>query len=180
MTKREIASLAIKLMGVFILLKSIVYIPMSYSGVFYAFQGHTKPGLLNTLFMIMMSTGIALIPVAFSIFIILFSNKAAEWLIKEDAPLEQPHTPVSKGEIMSIAISCLGLYFIIAAVPQVISGLLNGFSVINRQTATWFTGPYRLMNVCRQMIAPAVQMGLGVWLFLGSKGIIKIWKKFRS
>ena len=34
MTKREIASLVIKLMGVFILIKSIAYVPMSFAGLF--------------------------------------------------------------------------------------------------------------------------------------------------
>lgn len=36
MTKREIASLAIKLMGVFILIKAIAYVPMAFSGLFSA------------------------------------------------------------------------------------------------------------------------------------------------
>ena len=62
MTKREIASLAIKLMGVFILLKSIAYVPMAYSGIYYAMQSHDSTGLLQAAFMLMMSTAMAVIP----------------------------------------------------------------------------------------------------------------------
>ena len=179
MTKREIASLAIKLMGVFILLKSIAYIPMAYSGVFYAFQGHGED-LLQTLFMIMMSTATAMIPLAFSVLIIIFSDKVAARLIKDDNAVEATGGSISKDEVMVIAVSCLGLYFIITAAPMLVRALLNNAAHMRQQIGIPFVNPSGIRNLFRNLIVPAVQVGLGIWLFAGSKGIVKLWKKIRS
>lgn len=179
MTKREIASLAVKLMGVFILLKSIGYLPMTYSGVFYAFQGH-HVDLLQSLFMIMMSTVMALIPLAFSILIIVLSDKVAAWLIKDDTAAEATGSSITKGDVMAIAVSCIGLYFIVSAAPGLVTALMNNAARMRQQMGISFVDPSGTMNLLRSLIAPAVQLGLGIWLFVGSKGIVKIWRKIRS
>ena len=173
MTKREIASLAIKLMGVFILLKSISYVPMAYSGMFYAVREGNNAGILQTVLILMMSTAMAVVPLAFSILVIVLSDKAAAWLIKEDNSIENASTSISKTDVMAIVISCIGLYFIVNTTPRFIHALIT----IRRYPHTPFPN---LLNVGRELIAPAVQIALGVWLFVGSKGIAKFWKKIRS
>jgi hypothetical protein len=148
MTRREIASLAIKLMGVFVLLKSIAFVPMVFSGMF--------------------------------VLVIVLSDKAAVWLIKEDNSIENTNTSISKEDVMVIAVSCIGLYFIVAAMPMLITAFLNNAVYMRRQMGSPFIGPSGLMNIFRNLIAPAVQIALGVWLFAGSKGIVKFWKRIRS
>lgn len=181
MTKREIASLTIKLMGVFILLRSIAYVPMAYGGVFFAFQTDVRPGLLQMLFLIMLSTATAVIPLAFSVLVILFSDKAAAWLITDDSAVEQPpDSPVTQSDVMAVAISCIGLYFIVAAAPGIIQALINNSIQRRQQIITPFGSPSAMMHFFRQMFAPAVQIALGIWLFVGSKGIANFWKKIRS
>ena len=80
---------------------------------------------------------------------------------------------------MVIAISCIGLYFIVAAAPMFIHALMN-ISIFHSHARSPFVGPSSLFNIGKQLIAPGVQIGLGVWLFAGSKGIIKLWKKIRG
>ena len=176
MTKREIASLAIKLMGVFILLKSIAYMPMAYSGIIYAARSHDNSGLLDMAFLVMMSTGMAVIPLGWSILVVVFSDKAAAWLIKEDNSIENTSGSITKDDVMMIAVSCIGLYFIIAAAPM----LVRDAVYMRGQMGSPFIGPSGLMKFFRNLIAPGVQIAAGVWLFVGSKGIVNLWKKIRS
>jgi uncharacterized membrane protein len=180
MTRREIASLAIKLMGVFVLLKSIAFVPMVFSGMFYAVRSYDSAGLLQTAFVLMTSILMTVIPLAFSVLVIVLSDKAAVWLIKEDNSIENTNTSISKEDVMVIAVSCIGLYFIVAAMPMLITAFLNNAVYMRRQMGSPFIGPSGLMNIFRNLIAPAVQIALGVWLFAGSKGIVKFWKRIRS
>ena len=178
MTKREIASLAIKLMGVFILLKSIAYVPMAFWATL-----STMPSEAEWLFrisMVMMSVVAAVIPLAWSLLIIFFSDKAAAWLIKKDNSIENASTTISKDDVMVMAVSCIGLYFIVASVPQLIHALMNNAAYMSRHIGRSFVDPAGLMSFFRNLIAPAVQIAIGVWLFAGSKGIVKLWKKIRS
>jgi len=170
MTKREIASLAIKLMGVFILLKSIAYMPSVFSVMFSVMR---TEGVLFAISIVLISIFMAVIPLAWSILVIVFSDKAAAWLIKEDNAIANSGTLISKDDVMVIAISCIGLYFIVNTTPRFIHALI----AIRTYPHTPFPN---ILNVGRELIAPAVQIALGVWLFVGSKGIAKFWKKIRS
>jgi len=162
MTKREIASLVIKLMGVFILVKSVASVPI----VFYAWRPSENIGILQSLLVLLLSIFLIIIPLV----IIFLSDKVAGWLIKDHTYLGATGTSISKEDIMMMAISCIGLYFFIAAIPSLIINLSFFFS-LNASS---------LQNVLRTLIAPAVQLGLGIWLFAGSKGIVKLWKKIGS
>ncbi len=173
MTKREIASLVVKLMGMFILLKSIAFVPMVYGGMFSAVGGVRDAGILQTVFIMFMATILAVIPLAWASLVIIFSDKAAAWLIKEDNSIKSTSTSISKTDVMAIVISCIGLYFIVNTTPRFIHALIT--------IRTYHHTPFpNLLNVGRELIAPAVQIAIGAWLFAGSKGIVKLWKKIRS
>jgi hypothetical protein len=178
MNKREIASLAIKLMGVFILLKSIAYVPMTLSVLFRSVLTAEGTGVLETMFAVAMSIVAAGVPLIFSLMIISLSDKAAARLIKDDQTIEKPDVSINKDDVMLVAISCIGLYFIIAATPMLIRGL-GMYPMYPRGGMDYF-GLTRFWTIAKQLIAPAVQIGLGIWLFAGSKGIVKLWKKIRS
>ena len=176
MTKREIASLVIKLMGVFILLKSIAYLPM----VFGSFSIMRSEGLLFSVFIVMISIVTAAIPLAFSILVITLSDKAAAWLIRNDNTVENTDNTISKDDVMIIAVSCIGLYFIVAAMPMLINALLINPARMYRRAGIPYVGPSGMFHILRNLVVPAVQIALGIWLFASSKGIVKLWKKIRS
>lgn len=177
MTKREIASLVIKLMGVFILLKTISYVPMVISMMF---SGMRSESLLIAGVMVILSIVMIAISLAWSLLIIFFSDKFAARIIKENATIEALSTTINRDDVMMIAISCIGLYFITAAMPVVIRGLLYNAAFMRIRSGSPFVGPSGLLNLLRELIVPAVQIAIGLWLFIGSKGIVKFWKKIRS
>jgi hypothetical protein len=178
MTKREIASLVIKLMGVFILLKTIGYAPMAFSVLFTVGRAGWNTGFATAALQVVGGLFLMGLALGWAVLIIVLSDKFARWLIKEDKPLEMTNS-MNKEEVMVIAISCIGLYFTVAAIPSIIFQLSNFLSLRRAGTdysAYWSGGFHRMLT----LIAPVVQIALGLWLFAGSKGIVKLWKKIRS
>lgn len=179
MTKREIASLAIKLMGVFILLKSIAYVAMALGGFFSVMRSDHMSILLTLLYFVMIVISV-MVPLVFSILVIKFSDKAAARLIQDDQAMDISNVSINKDDVMLVVISCIGLYFIIAAAPVLINALLINSVMMNGRGGIPYVGPSGMLHILRNLVVPVVQIGLGIWLFAGSKGIVKLWKKIRS
>lgn len=167
MTKREIASLAIKLMGIFILLRSISYAPMIFGNAF-----QVGAGLLATVMYIFM----CIIALAWGVFIIVFSDRIAKWLIKDDHPIELPGS-VRKEDVMVVVFTCIGLYLIVTAIPSLIVYFSNFLMFHKARSGVSYSGGF---HDAFRLIAPVVQIGLGIWLFAGSRGLVKLWQKIRS
>ena len=82
--------------------------------------------------------------------------------------------------MIAIAVSCIGLYFIVSAAQLLVRALMNSAVHQRQQMGISFVGQSSMMSLFRNLIVPAVQIGLGIWLFAGSKGIVKLWKKIRD
>ena len=146
MTKREIASLVIKLMGVFILLKSIGYMSMTFGTLYSMLQMGDSEPLEMILYFVMTILGVTL-PIIWAVLIIKFSDKAAAWLIQEDGYI-QTRSSINKDDVMMIAISCIGLYFIVAATPMLIHGL-SIYPMMARRADTDYFGLTRFWDILK-------------------------------
>ena len=82
--------------------------------------------------------------------------------------------------MIAIAVSCIGLYFIVSAAPLLVRALMNSAVHQRQQMGISFVGQSSMMSLFRNLIVTAVQIGLGIWLFAGSTGIVKLWKKIRD
>ncbi|MBC8377891.1 MAG: hypothetical protein H8E62_01820 [Planctomycetes bacterium] len=177
MTKREIASLVIKLMGVFILIKSISYVPMGFGSIFSAAFRTGGPGVFETMMVLIMVLVMIAIPLLWSLFIIVRSDKVAAWLIKEDNDkLVEVGSSVSKDDVMLVVCSCIGLYLIVTAFPNMIVNCSH-FLTVHRAGSEYVSYTSGVLYKTINLIAPAVKIALGVWLFAGAKGIVKFWHK---
>lgn len=120
------------------------------------------------------------IPLAWSLFIIVLSDKVAVWLIEEtENTCLEVGALVNKEDVMIVVCSCIGLYLAVAAFPNLIFQASYFWTVHNAGSdhRSYLSGSLHRTFQC---IAPIVQIALGVWLFAGSKGIVKFWKKIRS
>lgn len=180
MTKREIASLAIKLMGVFILIKTIAYVPMAVGSVLSATRTVDFSGFLEVVGYAIFAASVSLIPLVWALLIIVLSDKVAAWLIKEpDDTLIEAVGAVNKEDVMVVVCSCIGLYLAVAAFPNLILKASH-FLAVRNAGSDRFSYLSGSLYETLQCVAPIVQIALGVWLFAGSKGIVKFWKKIRS
>ena len=177
MTKREISSLVIKLMGVFILLKILVYIPVMLSFEF-GYGYNTKASLMIKTLGVLLSIVSVVIVLAFSMAIIFLSDKIAAWLIKGDKGDKVAFAgSVSKEDVMIVVFSCIGLYLIAIALPMFIADIYAiSFS---GGAENLYPDNSALKQHTVRLLPNIISMGLGVWFFAGSGGILKLWKKIR-
>ena len=177
MTKREIASMVLKLAGLLGAIKAIGYIPMlvfSIGPLAKSLGGNSEP---NAIFMAIMYLFGSLIYPAFCVLLIIYSDKIAAKLFKEDKTVEL-FTSMSKDDIMSIAFTCIGLLVIAGAIPELINTVLTSFTMASRSSGRGFSS-WRMSYVVR-ISTTLIKLGLGCWCFLGAKGIVNLRHKIRG
>ncbi len=174
MTKRDLTALVIKLMGVFILIRSLSFLPMSFGNVF-TVGWQDRGEWIGTLFLLGF---LSVLPVVFSLAIIILSDTIAKWLIKDDHSVELPDS-VRKENVMLVVFTCIGLYLIVTGIPNLIV-YANRALMYYRNRGDWSAPSFSAYNQFSLLLGPIVQIGLGVWLFAGSKGLVKLWHKIRS
>lgn len=174
MTTRETGSLVLKLIGIFFLIRSLFYLPITISSLFGVGWQDRGEWIGTLLFAMFLSA----IPLLLSLCIIIFSEAIAGRLIKNNEPVDVPG-PFLKEDVMVVVFSCVGLYLIVTGIPDFIQ-IFSNLLIFNRYNSDAMSYPYRCFYQLSRLIAPVVQIGLGVWLFVGSKGLVKLWHKIRS
>ena len=169
MTKREIASMILKLAGLLAVIKYIGFVPMMVDAIvtLFASKGDFGNALTSSMYMF----GSLFYPVC-CVFLIIYSDKFAAKLFPEDK-MVQISTSMAKDEIMSIAFTCIGLIVIASAIPEFIN-LATTYTITDGAGRQWQRG-----NIPR-LVAAIVKLAIGCWCFLGAKGIVDLRHKIRG
>ncbi|MCE5186209.1 MAG: hypothetical protein LLF76_08810 [Planctomycetaceae bacterium] len=173
MTKREIASLTIKLMGVWMLIKALSYLPMSITQIVSLREIATR----GILFAACWTVGLAALAVIWAAVIILFSNRFAKWLIKDNQTVEL-NGPINKRDVLTVAFACIGLFLIVTAMPTLLNSATLYFLL--RRIEEGYGEQSANQRWIAATFSELIQIGLGVWLFAGSQGIARFWENIRG
>jgi hypothetical protein len=178
MTQNQIASLSLKLLGIYSIIESIPLL-RELSQIF-AWRGsriEMESGPLRTdllLMGIMTSVGLLLL---LGLSMIIFSNSIARRMITEEETINEK-TELTAKNIQSIAFSIVGLVMIVIAIPHLVQLAANiqamksvGSESVKRDISigTWVYS-----------IGIAVQFIIGILLFLGGRGLSSIWFFFQK
>ena len=173
MTQNQIASLSLKLLGIYSIIEAIPLL-RELSQVF-AWRGskiEMETGPIHTdllLIGILISVGLLLL---IGFFLIFFSKSLARKMTTAEETITKT-TELTARNIQSIAFSVIGLVMIVIAIPHLVQLAANlealkrtGAESIKQsiQIGTWFYS-----------IGMAVQFILGILLFLGGRGLSSIW-----
>lgn len=174
MTKREITSLVLKLMGIYIIASYIGYIPMAILTQLRIVYLQEPISLTNMIFasVIALST---LLYLVCCILLIIYSNRVAGWIIYEDNAVELPES-ISKDDVMAIAFCCIGLLIMTHAIPKLLSMI---HVVFLERTSEYSVASMFWRSICR-IIPPLIEFILGLLLFIRTKGLVKLWHKIRG
>lgn len=175
MTKREMTSLVLKLVGIYIVVRYIGYFPMILSPLITMRMG--EPSNLTAWFYALATMLSLLIYPVFCIFIIICSNRLARWLIREDDTVELP-VSISKDDIMTIAFCCIGLVIMAGAIPQ-LANIVTNYILLKAMPEYADMGRFRIDRQAR-FAGALVKFILGLLLFLRSKGLVGLWHKIRG
>jgi len=178
MNQHQIASLSLKLLGIYAIIEAIPLL-RELSQVF-AWRGSTvqmESGPFQTnliLLGILVSFSLLLF---LGFFLIFFSNSLAKRMSSKNEVISES-TELTPKNIQSIAFSVVGLVMIVIAIPDLVQlaanleGLKSAGSEAIKKDISIGTWVYS--------IGLAVQFIIGVLLFLGARGLASCWYFFQK
>lgn len=176
MTKKEIASLFIKLTGVYLFVSFFAFLqflPYSIANIrFYDLSSVIGP-VLQVIHV--------LIYWAVLFLLITKSDALAAKLIKDDKPFGLSLS-VDRDEIITIAFCCIGLTLFVTAISDLISFILGSISYIRDSNMFPYDGQNSYWSIGRvaKLIDIIVRSVAGVYLFCYPRKIINLWERVRK
>jgi len=168
MTKRDILELAIKIIGIYMVILILNFIHSILISIPWIFERQEH----NSLLFLISYTISVLIYFIVAYNFIFRADSLANIICKEDKSFGESNN-IQKETIQEIAFTVVGIYLIAIALPKItdviISIILQG-RFKNIQYTRGFT----------YIISSIVQIGIGIYLVLGSKGIVNTIKKLRG
>lgn len=168
MTKRDILKLAIKIIGIYIIILILNFIHSILISIPWIFERQEHNGLL----FIISYTISVLIYFIFAYNFIFRADSLANIICKEDKSLEC-NSSIQKETIQEIAFTIVGIYLVANALPKITDAIIN---IIQQ-------GRFKNIQFTRgfsYIVDSIVQIGIGIFLVLGSKGIVNTIKKLRG
>lgn len=163
MSKHEIVTLSCKLLGIFFIANSLVYCITSISTIINLIQEYQFNFFAYTY------VGPFLVYLIFGLVLWFYGSSVANIITKEmDTNAADKHTRVTADEAQSIGFSLIGLYILGGALPKLSSFFVALMLVPNTSFATISRG-----------IEVIVQVVLGLFLLLGSQGLLGAIKALR-
>jgi len=177
MTKREVASLAFTIAGIYALIQAIPMVPslVSWFGMMRGIAESTESAktgqwALVTVAMMLPLAGLLLVGY---LFIAHGGKFAARMFPDEDTA---PGTKASVGGLQAVAFSVVGVLVVAMALPR----LLNAVGFLANVYART-PPPERIpWTPWTGLLAGVVQLGLGVGLFFGGRGLANYWQRLRT
>ncbi len=164
MSPSKIASLAVGLLGLFVIVKALPFIqslsrallPKSFTGVSAPHETSYKIYLLS----------IVLITVGFGIVLIIFRQSFGNYFLGKE--MLEPEKPVSAYYYHSAAISIVGVYFIVHGAAGFLGKLLPDLLIGSGDINIGFA------------LSPGIEFILGICLFFGSRTLVIFWNRIKS
>jgi hypothetical protein len=174
MTKRETASLLIKLMAVYAMLQfapSLLYV----IGHLHTVRSSPTPG--HGAIMLAITLVSPLIWIGFCLFILRFSSKMAKLIVRDDGECGALLS-LSFKECQTLGYNFIGLLLIVQSFPQ----LLRLASTVRvAEYVGSLTDDTRLLrNVLPTLLAFLAQFILGLVLFFRARGLANLWENLQQ
>jgi hypothetical protein len=148
------------------MIQGIVVSLISYRSEFEGFGQNILPLFSNGL---MMFIAVILLWV--------FADKVAMAILKGDSECIEHHQ-ADYNKIAIITITLAGLFVLLKAVPDLVRMIIQHSFMLTNHLNYKETSSY--IDSLSRIIGELVQVGLGIWLLIGSKGIFKTIKSFRD
>lgn len=169
MTKRDILSIAFKILGVYSIMLAIAYLPVVFSTIVINIQ---KVNIIeNEIVRTWQSVIMVLTPIlmlVFSFILLKWGDLFAEKLVKSDTTSISSGANVNEKSIFILSLRIIGALQIVEAVP-VTSRALVSFINVFRTSLHFNIFTYEGLN----MFAGIIRLIIGIYLILGGKHLVK-------
>lgn len=174
MSQREIAALALRLLGVYCMVTGLPYI-VSIAG---ALADGLPLAERLVRVVVMLLPGGTLVVVG--LLLLAAADPAARLLVGRaaDTPLVEHWT---SRQVQGLAFSVLGAYLVATSLPGLLALVgqmiyMHGTVSFASRTQAETTMSFQLSRVAENLL----QLALGVWLFLGARGFSNLWHRLRT
>jgi hypothetical protein len=171
MKYRILTKIACKLMALYFFILSLNFIPnmiisfiFNHSDMYY--MQSIIPWLLNGTMTILAA-----------VLLWIFADKISTIIVK-DIPESVDKNELNINIITTIAFTLVGLIVLTNAIPDTVRMIFQHYLNLASQLNFKETGMYA--DSLARIAGEAVQVGLGIWLLLGSKGIFSVIKGLRN
>jgi len=172
MTKSDIFSLALKILGVYTIIIAISTLRSSFSMIFAYFN---NPQYAPSMASIIVGS---LLPLLILLIVSYYLIKRSDKLSKTIFPNNQSEKVIltlSSVEIQSIAFSIIGVLVIVWALPKLFEIVTQlSYSKIHQGDVFSVRTGQKLIEYSVDVV---IRLALGIYLFIGSKGLSTIWHK---
>lgn len=155
MNKREIASLACKILGIYLIIQGTNVLSVSIA----TSNPIANESLINVIF--------SLVYILFGVLFWVLSDKLSEIIVKgEHMSIEGSDLTVS--EIQRVSFSVLGLYFLGNSLPKLVSTLANVYFMSELAPRLILSG------------GAIIEFIIGLGIFFGSQSLVDFLKRIRT
>ena len=177
MTKREFASIILKLLGVYAIVESLPLLQF-LGGVFFM-RGHgDKMDIVEQGLMFVLMSLPFLLQAMVAIFLLVRSDTIAGWLIKGDNDFSLTGS-LSGKEFQAICFAVAGVLIFLLGVPRFSQFIMN-FWYLRQYTASQIAQDRFIASTWQSGITAAIQCGLAVILFFRAKGLAYFWYRIQT
>ena len=177
MTKREVASLALKLSGIYAFIVSVSsFDTMMFMIASVGAQCADHPGQGPNFALLAVGFVIPLLLLLFlGFYLIAASERLSRHIFPQDSAGEKT-SPFSSEDMQTIAFSVVGLLLLTRAVPGLCRVIFRISSALQYKN---FSAIIIKTGIVQNSVIIVVQLVFGLYLFLGSKGLSGLWHKLQ-
>lgn len=165
MRKEQVVGLALRLFAIFLLMQAL-----RQAAALIPYLADSATGRVG-LGVVLVST---LVPVAIAAFLWLLPLTIATKLIP-GVNAKEPRSTLTATEIASVAFPILGLWVLTSAIPDMFYWATFAYIVKSSNVGRPELSPENIGNI----VATGVELLIGFWLLLSSKGVVGLLKRLR-
>lgn len=176
MTRHELASFALKLLGLYALVQALPLL-QSVGGLAYVLEA--KDRQTATQFIVLAATMIPLLMTAAAgVALWAYSRNLAPRLVGEDGPLGMSGGLTGR-EVQAIGFSVVAVLIFLHAVPQIAQALWAAYYAIMPHLSEEVSARMR-HNFWQNSVPAVIQLVLAIVLFLQARGLADLWHRIRT
>ena len=174
MTTKNLAIVALRLMGIYCLIEAAI---VSQGLVFaYTMPKDMDPGRPN---LILASLTPSLLLLGLGIVLLLFSKAVANLIVPQILD-EHVQSTFSLHDLQSILFSVTGVFIVAFSIPRMFTWLSHIISLISNDSHGLPYSPKAVQDSWISFVLSSIEMFFGIGLFVGAKRVSNYWQRMRE
>lgn len=167
MTKREIASLACKILSIYALINALGTLQGFVTTFLMVFRISSSALTTSEMWILLLSAMPFIMQAAFSIFLWLLSDGLAVVMTKDEGDGVKATSGHSLQDLLQLAFASIGVLEIGLAVPFFVRGLVVCLMPVSRQAS------FSRVEGIAFLLSALAQLAIGLYLLFGARGLMR-------